>query len=57
MTVRERILAIKLLEKQEKNSDYIRDMGVQVNMVSNSNNTAALQHKRSIKHETHIVQR
>lgn len=33
MSTRERILAIKLLEKQDKNPDYIRKMGIQVKMV------------------------
>ena len=33
MTARERILAIKLLEKQERNPEYARWIGIQVNMV------------------------
>ena len=33
MTARERILAIKLLEKQEKNPEYARQIGIQVSMV------------------------
>ncbi len=33
MSTRERILAIKLLEKQKKNSDYIKKMGIQVKML------------------------
>lgn len=33
MTVRERILAIKLLEKQEKNPEYAKQIGIQVSMV------------------------
>lgn len=32
MTVRERILAIKLLEKQERNPEYAKRIGIQVNM-------------------------
>jgi hypothetical protein len=32
MTVRERILAIKLLEKQEKNPEYAKQIGIQVSM-------------------------
>lgn len=32
MTVRERILAIKLLEKQERNPEYTKKIGVQVSM-------------------------
>lgn len=30
MTVRERILALKLLEKQEQNPDYAKRIGIQV---------------------------
>ena len=32
MTTRERILAIKLLEKQERNPEYVRRIGIQVSM-------------------------
>ena len=32
MTVRERVLAIKLLEKQEKHPEYLRKLGVLVSM-------------------------
>ena len=32
MTARERILAIKLLEKQERNPEYARRIGIQVSM-------------------------
>ena len=32
MTVRERILAIKLLEKQKRNPEYIKRLGVQMRM-------------------------
>ena len=32
MTARERILAIKLLEKQERNPEYAKRIGIQVNM-------------------------
>ena len=34
MTARERILAIKLLEKQERNPEYARRIGIQVSMVN-----------------------
>ena len=34
MTARERILAIKLLEKQEKNAEYMKQLGIQVNISS-----------------------
>ena len=34
MTARERILAIKLLEKQERNPDYAKRIGIQVSMVN-----------------------
>ena len=33
MTARERILAIKLLEKQERNPEYARRIGIQVRVV------------------------
>ncbi len=33
MTVRERILAIKLLEKQERNPDYAAGIGIGVRMI------------------------
>lgn len=33
MTARERILAIRLTEKQERNSQYAKQIGVQVNWV------------------------
>ena len=33
MTVRERILALRLLEKQEHNPEYARRIGIQVNMM------------------------
>lgn len=33
MTTRERILAIKLLEKQERNPEYAKQIGIQVRMV------------------------
>ena len=33
MTVRERILAIKLLEKQERTPEYVNRIGIQVRMV------------------------
>jgi hypothetical protein len=32
MTVRERVLAIKLLERQEKHPDYLKKLGVSVSM-------------------------
>ena len=33
MTVRERILALRLLEKQEQNPDYAKRIGIQVNIL------------------------
>lgn len=33
MTAKERILAIKLLEKQEHNPEYTKHIGIQVSMV------------------------
>lgn len=32
MTARERILAIRLLEKQERNPEYTKQIGIQVSM-------------------------
>lgn len=32
MTARERILAIRLLEKQERNPVYVKQIGIQVSM-------------------------
>ena len=32
MTVRERVLIIKLLEQQEKNPEYLKEIGVHVTM-------------------------
>ena len=32
MTVKERILALKLLEKQERNPEYIKQLGIQACM-------------------------
>ena len=34
MTARERILAIKLLEKQERNPEYAKQIGIQVRFVN-----------------------
>ena len=33
MTVRERILSLRLLEKQEQSPEYARRIGIQVNMI------------------------
>ena len=33
MTARERILTLKLLEKQERNPEYARRIGIQVNII------------------------
>ena len=33
MTVRERILAIKLLEKQERNPEYAKQIGIRVSII------------------------
>ena len=32
MSVRERILALRLLEKQEKNPEYVEQLGVRVSL-------------------------
>ena len=34
MSVRERILTIRLLEKQEKRPEYTKQIGVQVSMIN-----------------------
>lgn len=34
MTVRERILAIRLLEKQERNPEYAKRIGIQVAVIT-----------------------
>lgn len=39
MTVRERLLAIRLLEKQEKNPDCSQRLGIQVTMKKNPPHT------------------
>ena len=39
MTARERILALRLLEKQEQNPDYVRRIGIQVNVRMKDPNT------------------
>ena len=36
MTARERILALRLLEKQEQNPDYARRIGIQVHILKKS---------------------
>lgn len=36
MTIRERILAIRLLEKQQKNSAYAKQLGIQIRMIQNT---------------------
>lgn len=33
MTVRERILALKIKEKQDKNPEYAKKIGIQVNII------------------------
>ena len=38
MTARERILALKLLEKQERNPEYARRVGIQVSIVKKDPN-------------------
>lgn len=35
MTARERILAIKLLEKQEQNPEYAKKIGIHVSITNN----------------------
>ena len=35
MTVRERMLALKIKEKQDKNPEYAKKIGIQVNIIEN----------------------
>lgn len=44
MTARERILAIKLLERQEHNPEYAQRIGIQVSMVRNDPKTTEDKH-------------
>lgn len=37
MTVRERMLALKIKEKQDKNPEYAKKIGIQVNIIENGN--------------------
>lgn len=37
MTVRERILALKIKEKLDKDPEYAKKIGIQVNIVENKN--------------------
>ena len=37
MTVRERILMLKIKEKQDRNSEYTKKIGIQVNIIENKN--------------------
>ena len=44
MTARERILAIKLLEKQERNPEYARRIGIQVSITQKDPKKAEVKH-------------
>jgi len=50
MTVRERVLAIKLLEKQEKNPEFLRKIGIHVtmNQVESTDMTDIKEEKRNV---------
>ena len=37
MTVRERMLALKIKEKQDKNPEYAKKIGIKVKIVENEN--------------------
>ena len=37
MTVRERMLALKIKEKQDKNPEYAKKIGIQIKIVENEN--------------------
>ena len=44
MTVRARILALKLLEKQEHNPDYAERIGIQVSIISKNSDKTEVKH-------------
>ena len=44
MTARERILALKLLEKQEQRPEYARRIGIQVTMMNQDPNKTEDKH-------------
>ena len=48
MTVRERILAMKLLEQQKKNPEYLKKIGVQVRMNQVESTTIERGEKRDV---------
>ena len=45
MTVRERVLAIKLLEQQKKKPEYLKKLGVQITM--NKTDTIILERREN----------
>lgn len=45
MTVRERILALKIKEKQDKNPEYAKKIGIQVKVVTKENIVVTFQDK------------
>ena len=42
MSVRERMLALKLKEKLDKNPEYAKKIGIQVNVVENKNRSSKI---------------
>ena len=48
MTVRERILAMKLLEQQKKNHEYLKKIGVHVRMNQVESTTIERSEKRDV---------
>lgn len=44
MTARERILALRLLERQERNPDYAQRIGIQVRLVRNAPKVTEIKH-------------
>lgn len=42
MSVRERMLALKVKEKLDKNPEYAKKIGIQVNVVENKNRSSKI---------------
>ena len=43
MSVRERMLALKVKEKLDKNPEYAKKIGIQVNVVENKNRSSKIE--------------
>jgi len=49
MTVRERVLCLRLLEKQDKNPEYVKEIGVWVNVVRKASNASEKGESKCLK--------